>query len=261
MGRNTLRINIAKFATESKDEFPRDDGKKYYHHVPPPHPPARHGNGAAVFGPRSGISYKDMLINNKDMLINNTPAVPAEKVIDVSPDINAFVNLHGRALVGRVFDLKVLRTLKDQLLSANLIGVEKIEESAGKIVPDPSRLNVEVGSPMHGESPVHGYHPLSIGNDKSFNEGNKIYFFMSKESAKGGAIKSPLLRNHPALCLLPRPSVILISICDFLRPLQMGWVWGCRLRCQVRVCNLGVDGDFLRKETTATLNLGLSVGA
>ncbi|PWA44295.1 nucleotide-binding alpha-beta plait domain-containing protein [Artemisia annua] len=125
MGHNKLRVNVAKFATENveienlgekKGEVKK--GKEAYK-----------SNGhfeeteKARSNYRGGYSYKDTLVNKESRDNNNVEsmeAVYSSKVVVIPEATQAFKELHGRALVGRVESLEKLITLDKLMVEAGI---------------------------------------------------------------------------------------------------------------------------------------------
>ncbi|MFS7936802.1 putative nucleotide-binding alpha-beta plait domain superfamily, RNA-binding domain superfamily [Helianthus anomalus] len=116
IGKNTLKINIARFASENEDigavSKAKDKGYSSVEPRPDLRPPSRADNII-----RPGCSFKSILVNNEELPRN-------EAVIHVDPGVSAMVSRHGKALLVRVRDFNTLISIKHVLVAADVTGVE-----------------------------------------------------------------------------------------------------------------------------------------
>ncbi|KAI3675379.1 hypothetical protein L1987_84969 [Smallanthus sonchifolius] len=124
MGKNKLRINIAKFAIENEglieeeEALPRKEKAK---------PPSYFQKPNAFSScQKMGVSFAEM-VKGKSVKMEGTSVQGsdlAKKVIAVPDETNAFRFLHGKALIGRLVDLQTLTKLDVLLRSEGLFGMD-----------------------------------------------------------------------------------------------------------------------------------------
>ena len=131
MGRNILRVNVARFADENVGLDSLFDNKGETQHVNKNKqvPSNTMVNENLKSRLRGKSSYKDTL-ENKGKIDNRDEEVEGleskSKVVLVSEETQAFKELFGRALVGRSLNLESLIKLDSLLLEAGFVISEKM---------------------------------------------------------------------------------------------------------------------------------------